>query len=227
VKNKNLLLFLLITATLFSSVRLSLSYFTDTGLSTDNVLSIADIFPTRTPAITQSELYLSPQNLTPDPILGWQFKNNVELKINILMRTANVESETVEAIFNYDPQVISAKAGSIDFTTSTIPELTGTMVQSIRKDANGNEIGQIYISRTTVPLPPYNDPDNIPPYNPIPAFTDGIIGTVTFTPKILTSGTSFSFDFIPGGLNDSGIIKYKQSVDVLDNVINLEYSVIP
>lgn len=196
-----LLLSFLISISLFLC-KVSYSLFSDDALSLSNSFSANSV----------NQVYLEPQEIASTGGI-FKFPLNETVEINLILKNGAFETESLEVIINFDPQVISIN--SLDFTTNTVLHLDNSLIEEI-----DNEQGRIYLARTIYSFP-YD-----PPYNPIPPFSQGIVGTITINTVGLSENSSLSFYFQKGERNDCNLVKFQQAEDILESALNLDFSVI-
>lgn len=172
-------------------------------------------------------------NATPTPGAPINLPIAQNVNIDVMATTGASNIEAIEAVIKYDPTVLSAKQINID-SVSLMPYIFS---QQIKKDANGNEAGDINIKVGTANTVTLTD------YQCLPSLSAPFkIATITFTTLKNTSTSDLIFDFTPGGINDSnivlcvkGTVNYPPGtptptvapagIDVLGGVTNLNFSV--
>jgi hypothetical protein len=157
--------------------------------------------PTPTPDLFPASLSLSPT--------GGNYAIGVDFTVSLQLTTGPDPVDSVDAVVSYDKRYLSIVSTNQTntFSSNTITESDPTSTDNIRTITLTNQIGAassgITASGTT-------------------------IGTITFKPLQVVSGTPVSLVFVnKGERNDSNVVKYKASTDLLGSVINANYTIVP
>ena len=133
--------------------------------------------------------------------------------VNILVGTDNADTDAVDVVLTYDPtylEVIDALPG-----VAGVQIAPGTLYEAYPGNIVDTTTGEIKVTAFSV-MSTFNS-----------GFGSGVFATINFRAKQIVTGTLVTFDFTDGVTTDSNIALHITSEDILKDVNNGSYNIVP
>lgn len=143
---------------------------------------------------------------------NYLFPLNKDITVDVVLTTGIEAIDSAQAIINYDPKVVTVKSVSCNPASN----LKNALLLS-------NSNGKIDVACTAIPLPPYTDPNQIPPFTPVPPNSQQTVASLVLEVTQPVSNSSLTFDYVSGDPNSSSVIANKGTTNILASVTNLTF----